>query len=91
MIPTLMFVSCYKGLHFAEVQYFMPLRKVQYASGSVPKRACCSLLCCMSLLDTPAVTHVEEGGHRTDVPEVLITETVFPAFLSALSKIYMDS
>ncbi|MCH2287813.1 MAG: hypothetical protein MK481_10205 [SAR324 cluster bacterium] len=45
----------------------------------------------MSLLDTPAVTHVEEGGHRTDVPEVLITETVFPAFLSALSKIYRDS
>ena len=35
--------------------------------------------------------HVEEGGHRTDVPEVLITETVFPAFLSALSKIYKDS
>ena len=37
------------------------------------------------------VTHVKEGGHRTDVPEVFITETVFPVFLSALSKIYRDS
>jgi len=40
----------------------------------------------MSLLDTPAVTHVEEGGHRTNAPEVLITETVFPAFLPAQAK-----
>ena len=39
----------------------------------------------------PADTHVEEGGYRTDVPEVLITETVFPSFLSALSKIYSNS
>ncbi len=45
----------------------------------------------MSLMDTTAVTHVEEGGHRTDVPEVLITETVFPAFLSALTKFIRDS
>jgi len=34
---------------------------------------------------------LEEDGHRTDVTEFLITETVFPAFLSALSKIYSDS
>jgi len=34
----------------------------------------------------PEVNHVEEGGHRTNPPEVLITETVFPAFLLAQAK-----
>ena len=40
----------------------------------------------MSLMDIPAVTHVEEGGHRTNTPEILITETVFLTFLPAQAK-----
>jgi len=37
-------------------------------------------------MDTPAVTHVEEVGHSKNAPEILITETVFPAFLRAQAK-----
>ena len=39
-------------------------------------------------LDASADTHVEEVGHHTDEPVVLITETVFTAFLQAPGKVY---